>query len=104
MRFDSLHQCCPQRMDDNVTTHLSIPATIEELKATAEHLRNENADLRASALLWKRLYEQSLSGDAAVELACIRPMPNAPPNQTSYDVFQIGPLRMCASNGQWGIR
>jgi len=91
MRFDSLHQCCPPRMDDNVTTHLSIPATIEELKTTAEHLRKENADLRASALLWKRLYEQALSGDA-------------PPNQTSYDVFQIGPLRMCASNGHWGIR
>jgi ABC-type thiamine transport system substrate-binding protein len=52
----------PKEWTTNVTTHVSIPATIEELKATAEHLRNENADLRASALLWKRLYEQALSG------------------------------------------
>jgi hypothetical protein len=62
----------PRRMDDNVTTPVSIATTTEELRATVEHLRQQNADLRASALLWKRLYEQALAGDTPVELECAR--------------------------------
>lgn len=57
----------PPKMDHSVTNRVSSNLTFEELQEDVERLRQENADLRASALLWKRLYEQALPGDARAD-------------------------------------
>ena len=49
-----------------MTNHLSVDA--KQLQAEVARLRRENADLRASALLWQRLYDQALEAETRAEL------------------------------------
>ena len=48
--------------------HPSVYQTIEELRADLGRLRRDNADLRASALLWMRLYEQLLTAEIGADI------------------------------------
>ncbi len=54
-----------------VTSHFSIDATLKEPQAEVARLRQENMDLRASALLWQRLYEQALQRETRAELESV---------------------------------
>ena len=54
-----------------MTSHFSIDATLKEPQAEVARLRQENMDLRASALLWQRLYEQALQRETRAELESV---------------------------------
>lgn len=46
----------------------------DDLRAELDRLQADNADLRASALLWKRLYEGAVSAALDAAAASLTPM------------------------------
>lgn len=87
-----------------MTTYPSFNATVEELRADVERLWQENADLRASALLWKRLYEQALPDDTRAELESIDQGPAEKSRHKSARIEQPPELSTVRPSGAAALR